>query len=401
MLELFTWISILTAHCHCQYAESGSVCVEGEDIPLSKGLKMTCLEGKWEARQSESRAGGNPGKPCEDSTLVGQAQCQADREHCQQFTQAGAAMDKNCAGTCGTCDSCKCQDNHQWHQYCPYWAQYCHTPGALGSWMSSNCRKTCVKCGCPCCSYKGTSYRLGEKILLPDQCSMLVCEEGLKSPPSPLLPGATIFNISHPEELTLSFKIVHVGSDCCVLPGEGREGGGAVSQNGTLVPEGWTGIVKNSDGFVSATCCHGEWCVPLHGQDPCMKPYTVLDDSWRKIMYDGSNQTKLKCDRDVPAGWYRFMEPAGTKLPLVPPKSHGWYLETCGTAASAWVQNGTYPMVGDDVADIGICFAFTEVCQWSIVAKTVACSGGDGASFYLYYLQSAPKCWLAYCALGI
>ena len=29
-----------------------------------------------------------------------------------------------------------------------------------------------------------------------------------------------------------------------------------------------------------------------------MKPYTVLDDSWRKIMYDGSNQTKLKCDRD-------------------------------------------------------------------------------------------------------
>ena len=148
-----------------------------------------------------------------------------------------------------------------------------------------------------------------------------------------------------------------------------------------------------------------------------MRPYKVLDDSWRKIMYEGSNQTKLKCDSDgsyiqfryrsisisllVPEGWYRFMEPAGTKLPLVPPRSHGWYLETCGTAASAWVQNGTYPMVGDDVADIGICFAFTEVCQWSIVAKTVACSGGDGASFYLYYLQSAPKCWLAYCALGI
>ena len=85
---------------------------------------------------------------------------------------------------------------------------------------------------------QGTSYALGEKILLPDQCSMLVCEEGLKSPPSPPLPGATIFNISHPEELTLSFKIVHLGSDCCVLPGEGREGGGAVSQNGTMVPEG-------------------------------------------------------------------------------------------------------------------------------------------------------------------
>ena len=107
---------------------------------------MTCVEGKWKARQSESRAGGSPGKPCEDSAVVGQAQCEADRGHCQQYTQAGAAMDKDCAGTCGglaqsfyvgshslviigSCDSCKCQDNHQWHQFCPYWAQYCDTPG--------------------------------------------------------------------------------------------------------------------------------------------------------------------------------------------------------------------------------------------------------------------------------
>ena len=76
-------------------------------------------------------------------------------------------------------------------------------------------------------------------------------------------------------------------------------------------------------------------------------------------MYSGSNETKLNCDREgthkhynnlqtykiVAEGWYRFMEPAGTRLPLVPPPSHGWYLETCGTAASAWVQNGSYPLI--------------------------------------------------------
>ena len=100
-------------------------------------------------------------------------------------------------------------------------------------------------------------------------------------------------------------------------------------------------------------------------------------------------------------GWYRFMEPAGTRLPLVPPPSHGWYLETCGTAASAWVQNGTYPMLGEDVMDIGICFAFSEVCQYSVQARTVACMEESGALFYLYYLHPAPVCWLAYCALGI
>ena len=93
------------------------------------------------------------------------------------------------------------------------------------------------------------------------------------------------------------------------------------------------------------------------------------------------------------------MEPAGTRLPLVPPPSHGWYLETCGTAASAWVQNGSYPLIGEDVMDIKICFAFSEVCEWSVQARTVACMEESGALFYLYYLHPAPKCWLAYCAL--
>jgi hypothetical protein len=28
-----------------------------------------------------------------------------------------------------SCDGCRCQDNHQWHMYCPYWQQYCDSAG--------------------------------------------------------------------------------------------------------------------------------------------------------------------------------------------------------------------------------------------------------------------------------
>merc|ERR1719228_3251440 len=121
-------------------------------------------------------------------------------------------MDKDCPGTCGSCDSCRCQDNTRYHQYCTKWAQFCQSPGLLGSWMGENCRKTCKKCRCPCCSYKGKKHALGETIPLPDQCGELVCEEGVVAEVSPLLPGASPHNISHPEELTLVFRSRHPGS---------------------------------------------------------------------------------------------------------------------------------------------------------------------------------------------
>ena len=31
---------------------------------------------------------------------------------------------------------------------------YCYNPSILGTWMVSNCRKTCNRCKCNCCSYK-------------------------------------------------------------------------------------------------------------------------------------------------------------------------------------------------------------------------------------------------------
>ena len=118
-----------------------------------------------------------------------------------------------------------------------------HCCRVLGTWMTKNCRKSCNKCKCNCCSYKvsqsqsqyqsqspilfkGKSHKLGEKILLPDKCGELVCEESLVAPPSPLLDGAVQHNVSHPEEVTLVFRSLHTGADCCVL------------DNGTMVAEG-------------------------------------------------------------------------------------------------------------------------------------------------------------------
>jgi len=243
-------------------------CKEKKSLNLKDGLKMKCRRGKWIPIEKRS---GPSGPPCEDdSSLL--AQCSNERGHCQQYTDKGVKMDKDCPGTCGSCDSCRCQDAFQWHAYCPYWAQYCDSPGVLGTWMGDNCRKTCNKCKCGCCSYKGKKHGLGAVIPLAGQCGALVCEEGLVAGPSTLLPGASLHNVSHPEELTLSFKSLFPGSDCCILPSDAEEGG-IVLKNQSMVQEGWSGKFNKDGMLVQATCCHGTLSVPL--EDAVISPPTT------------------------------------------------------------------------------------------------------------------------------
>ena len=119
--------------------------------------------------------------------------------------------------------------------------------------MTKNCRKTCGKCKCGCCSYKaslvrlsvwlnsfsqGKKHPLGARILLPDKCSYLECQESLVAEASVLLPGAVHHNVSHPEELTLVLVPVHDGSECCVLSQDATSQNGTVINNGTIVEEG-------------------------------------------------------------------------------------------------------------------------------------------------------------------
>ena len=117
--------------------------------------------------------------------------------------------------------------------------------------MTINCRKTCSKCGCKCCSfkviidgkgvsfhvsfYKGKQHALGTRIPLPEKCAELQCVEGLRAEPSPLLDGASNHSVNHPEELTLEFKVLHHGSDCCILP----------TDNGRMVEDGKIVLLTN------------------------------------------------------------------------------------------------------------------------------------------------------------
>ena len=55
---------------------------------------------------------------------------------------------------------------------------------------------------------------------------------------SPLLPGASHHNISHPEELTLVFKSKFPGSHCCILPADAEEEDGNIARNQSMVEEG-------------------------------------------------------------------------------------------------------------------------------------------------------------------
>ena len=66
-------------------------------------------------------------------------------------------------------------------------------------------------------------HGLNEHIPLAEKCGELVCEDGLVAKESPLLAGAAHHNVSHPEELTLVFRSLFPGSECCLLPSGGQD----------------------------------------------------------------------------------------------------------------------------------------------------------------------------------
>ena len=80
-------------------------------------------------------------------------------------------------------------------------------------------------------------HGLNERIPLPEKCGELVCEEGLVAEESQLLDGAAHHNVSHPEELTLVFRSLFPGSECCLLPvdEQDRNNRGEMVQEGILI----------------------------------------------------------------------------------------------------------------------------------------------------------------------
>ena len=109
------------------------------------------------------------------------------------------------------------------------------------------------------------------------------------------------------------------------------------------------------------------------------------------ILMDGNN-------------WFRFVEPAGTKLPdLDPPKKSFKGEQICDTYAAAWID-GPHPNTTDTIVERKVCFSwFRQKCMGDSLSIHVGkCNSNDGNDYYIYQLkQPSPNSGdSAYCALS-
>ena len=79
--------------------------------------------------------------------------------------------------------------------------------------------------------------------------------------------------------------------------------------------------------------------------------------------------------------------PAGTRIPESSP---GMY--HCGTVATGWLS-GVHPTTPGDSKSIKLCFHNGGTCAGSNQGKVTNCGG-----YFVYYLETAPKCRFRYCA---
>ena len=88
-------------------------------------------------------------------------------------------------------------------------------------------------------------------------------------------------------------------------------------------------------------------------------------------------------------GWYRMVNPAGTKIPEVAPP-----LGQCGTNAPGWL-NGAHPDGLGQTVSREVCFNSIsgDKCGLKTTIKVTNCGG-----FYVYELPRTPGCLLRYCA---
>ncbi|XP_053550225.1 uncharacterized protein LOC128641725 [Bombina bombina] len=164
-------------------------------------------------------------------------------------------------------------------------------------------------------------------------------------------------------------------------------------------PNGYTGDGKYCEinqCVQNDPCSVNVDCNKINGSYTCIDPcsdYTVLHDPWRSVnntkTYNdyGQNQNWFHCDYDI-QGWYRFKGENNQQMPeyCVPELS-------CGTHSPMWL-NGKHPSLADGIVNITACAHWGgSCCFWSSTVSVKACPG----AFYVYKLERAPTCYLAYC----
>ena len=96
------------------------------------------------------------------------------------------------------------------------------------------------------------------------------------------------------------------------------------------------------------------------------------------------------------ARWYRFMAPAGTRLPESPPKFSSPSEGVCGTYHPGWLK-GHHPKKAGEVVNRTVCFksSSSNNCHF-IYTKPVKIR--NCGSYFVYYLVDVRGCASRYCA---
>jgi len=134
--------------------------------------------------------------------------------------------------------------------------------------------------------------------------------------------------------------------------------------------------------------------------------YLLLNDPTRNMNYatpEEQIQSGAYCDKGADviesyntkspdwqgSSWYRFVEPAGIKMPTeVVDINH------CGSRASGFL-NGPYPTSVGETVTRQVCFhgpGFPSYCHFSKTVEVKNCGG-----FYLFYLENSSSCDYRYC----
>ena len=89
-------------------------------------------------------------------------------------------------------------------------------------------------------------------------------------------------------------------------------------------------------------------------------------------------------------GWYKFANPAGTKMATKPPP-----VFRCGTGATGWMTTEPPSEIGQ-TKSVKHCFNWAgNSCQMNLLGEVTKCGEGD----FVYKLPDAPACHLRYCAV--
>ena len=136
----------------------------------------------------------------------------------------------------------------------------------------------------------------------------------------------------------------------------------------------------------------------------CPYSYHNISDSWRKV---GSAPGRL-CDSGPATeasklmdgnNWFRFVEPAGTKLSTIDIGP-----SACKTQMSLWMDGPDPTSFGQSIKN-RVCFSWwnngnRDKCKYEIDTKVALCRENGNDPFYIYQLKNLRWCHSLYCAIS-